>query len=61
MSVNSSMGLSDCAAEVGVVALPLVLGAVLQLVVKAVMFAQHLVVGAVPVLALVIVVTLGPQ
>ena len=43
------------------VALPLVVEAVLHLLVKAVMFAQHLVVGAVPVLALVIVVALGPQ
>ena len=49
------------AAEMGVVTLPVVAGAVLQLVMKAVMVAPHLVVGAVPVLALVIVVTLGTE
>ena len=49
------------AAEMGVVTLQLVVGAVLHLVMKAVMVAPHLVVGDVPVLALVTAMTLGPQ
>jgi len=39
VSVNSRVGLSDSAAEVAVVPLPLVVGTVLHLVVKAVMVA----------------------